>query len=304
MTKRRKSFTLVELLIAIGLLSLIMMLLLQLFSGAQKIWTSSEKTNNVYTDARVAMELMADELNTVQFSCGEKVDAQGAAVRDPDKDMIFSLDTEEGTDNDSCSVIFAAKRARDDNAIRFVSFRRGSGDDHDKLLMLVYSRKINERNFYGFFPPYKNHGSKRDTALSNLKSTINGLISTDDTEFCQVIAENVVAFKLTAYRLTPVTTDADGNITGGGELLKMTAEYTIDGTSVKCKPGDVREPPYMIEIQLTLLDHDSFGRWNDISDTTAKKNYLKQHQRTFTRNVYLGDRWALEKKALSGSTGN
>ena len=56
----------------------------------------------------------------------------------------------------------------------------------------------------------------------------------------------------------------------------------------------------MIAIQLTLLDADSYTRWQELTGT-AKDDYLKQHQRTFSRSVFLGDRWALE--AQSASTG-
>ena len=287
MTKRRKSFTLVELLIAVGLLSLIMMLLLQLFSGAQKIWTASEKTNNVYTDARVAMELMADLLNTVQFSHGEN----DAGERDKTKDMIFSLDTEGGTDKDSCCIVFAAKPARDlpmkNSTTRFISFRRGSGDESGtkgKLFMVIYSDKNNEKTFLSYFPAYKTLGNRtaaRNSLETQLKNLVNNYSSSDDgeNEFCQVIAENVVAFKLTAYTLD-----------NSGELKK------------KDDAADIAEPPYMIEMQLTLLDPDSYARWDELSGD-AKKDYLDQHKRTFTRNVFIGNRWALEAQEPSGSGG-
>ena len=70
MNRRRKFFTLIELLVAMGLLALLVMLMLQLFSGAQRLWVASEKRSNVYADARVAMELMAEMINAVQFSHG------------------------------------------------------------------------------------------------------------------------------------------------------------------------------------------------------------------------------------------
>ena len=284
MKKRRIPFTLVELLVAVGLLSLIMMLLLQLFSGARKIWTSNEKTNNVYADARVAMELMADLLNTVQFSHGED-DATGN--RDKTKDMIFSLDT---STNSGC-VIFAASAASrnlpvKNNPVCFVSFRLGDSGNNNtkgKLFMVVYSDKnaASDAEFYKYFPPYSSFGSSRDAAKNNLKTQMNSLVggysgtAEGENEFCQVIAENVVAFKLNAYVLD------------NQQLVKKSAS------------DDVAEPPHMIEIRLTVLDADSYTRWQEISDATAKSDYLKQHQRTFSRSVFIGDRWALEAQAAS-----
>lgn len=296
MTKRRTPFTLVELLIAVGLLSLIMMLLLQLFSGAQKIWIASEKTNNVYADARVAMELMTDLINTVQFSHGESADG---TTREKKLDMIFSLDTD-STDNDqeSSSIIFVSKTSRDlpmkDNSTRFISFRLGRyGNDDDtktrgKLFMLVYPDKKDEKKFYSFFPPYSEYGdvgstNLRQKALEALRTQLNALVtdfnSADkgENEYCQVIAENVVAFKMAAYTKGSLNKSDDSD--------------------------DVAEPPYMIEIQLTVLDRDSYKRWQELSGT-AKSDYLNQHKHTFTRNVFLGDRWALEVQSTgSGGSG-
>ena len=290
MKKHKKAFTLVELLIAVGLLSLIMMLLLQLFSGAQKMWIASEKTNNVYADARVAMELMADLINTVQFSHGEKLDSAGDVVRDTDTDMIFSLTTGEATDgNYSSSIYFISKTARDlpknSTNPRFISFRLDEG----KLLMTIYSDENSD--FYGFFPTYGTGTGTgtRDTAFkngaSNLKNKMDALAPGDDDnggekKECQIIAENVVSFKLTAYTLN-----------NSGKLEAQT------GTSADL----VKEPPYMVEMQLAVLDRDSYTRWKELSGN-AKTAYLDQHKRTFTRNVFIGDRWSLEaqKKIVSG----
>jgi len=289
MKKHKKAFTLVELLIAVGLLSLIMMLLLQLFSGVQKMWIASEKTNNVYADARVAMELMADLINTVQFSHGETLDGDDV-VRDTDTDMIFSLTTGEATDgNYSSSIYFVSKTTRDlpknSTNTRFISFRLDDG----KLLMTIYSDENSD--FYGFFPTYgTGTGSgTRDTAFkngaSNLKGKMDALAPGNDDnggekKECQIIAENVVSFKLTAYTLN-----------NSGKLEAQT------GTSADL----VKEPPYMIEMQLAVLDSDSYTRWQELSGN-AKTAYLDQHKRTFTRNVFIGDRWALEaqKKIVSG----
>ena len=313
MTKRRNRFTLIELLVAIGLLSLIMMLLFQLFSSAQKLWIASEKTNNLYSNARVSMELMADILNTVQFSHGEKDDGS----RNKEKDMIFSLDSKStftygGKHYDSNSVIFVAKTARElpmaNNPSRFISFRLGkfgtpafeNGEPSDedkntrgKLLMVVYSDKKgedeSESEFYKFFPVYTSYNGKRDSALTALKSKMDSLVTkfknstsaSGENEHCQVIAENVVEFKLTAFSRS----------IDDGELKKE-ADVT-----------DFPEPPYMIEIQITVLDPDSFKRWQQLSDNvpqgetqSPRTRYLEQNKHTFTRCVYIGNRWALEAK--------
>ena len=142
--------------------------------------------------------------------------------------------------------------------------------------MLIYSDKNNESTFYGFFPTY--NGGSRDTALAALKNQMDSLITnfknstsaSGENEFCQVISDNVVEFKLTAYGLN-----------GSNQLVK------------KADSSDLKEVPYMIEIQMTVLDPDSYQRWIELK---CNKDYLEQNKHTFTRNVYIGNRWALEAK--------
>ena len=293
MSKRRRSFTLVELLVAMGVLTLLVMLMLQLFGGAQKLWVANEKRSGIYADARAAMELMAELIGTVQFSCGEKLDENNVYQTDASQNTIFSLDTatKSGGKNSS-AITFLAKTSRDlpmkDNYCRFISFRLGSSNEaalRGKLLMLIYADKTSEDisaahkadDFYKLFPPYD---TNRDTVRNTLNGYFNTLIANfkgydgdGEYEHCQVIAENVVSFKLTAYTL-------EG--TGDSRALKKLAD-----------DADIKEPPYMLEIQLTMLDRDNYDKWQNISDNDAKENFLARHQRTFTRSVFIGNRWAL-----------
>ena len=306
MTKCGKKFTLIELLVAITLLSLIMMLLFQLFSGAQKIWIASEKTNNVYADARVAMELMAEQLNTVQFSYGETTNSQGNVVRDDTKNMIFSLTTgsADSAGNYSSSVVFVSKSPRNQQngsggadkevSICFIAFRRGisnSDEERDtsgKLFMVSYNLCSDTKSdFYKYFPNY-NNGSRNDALGSNWNSGLSQKLynliqnysdTQEESENCLVIAENVVSFRLIGYTLAGTPGVLTRNTGTGNDLLKV--------------------PPYMIEIQLTVLDPESYTRWRELSGT-AQSDYLDQHKRTFTRSVFIGNRWALEAKIPSG----
>src|SRR5574344_503545 len=64
MRNRLKNFTLVELLVSLGLLVILLGIMLQFLTGAQKLWNGSENRNNFYSDVRVAMDLMTSMLET------------------------------------------------------------------------------------------------------------------------------------------------------------------------------------------------------------------------------------------------
>ena len=51
-------FTLVELLVSMGVLLIILGFILQFFVGSQRLWQSMEQRNSLYADARVAMDVM------------------------------------------------------------------------------------------------------------------------------------------------------------------------------------------------------------------------------------------------------
>ena len=291
MKRRGKYFTLIELLVAMGLLALLVMLMLQLFSGAQRLWVASEKRSNVYADARVALELMAELLDGIQFSSGEVLNAADEYVAQPAQNTLFSIDstaTDATDDNASNRIIFLTKTSRDlpktDNDCRFISFRRGASSDdklRGKLLMVIYADKYDADNFYALFPPYS---SDRDTVMNTLKGYFNTLVTgfknhsgNGEYEYCQVLAENVVSFKISAYRISNAGTNK-GKLVDAGDS------------------NDIDIPPYMLTLQMTVLDADNYEKWRNIANDTAKKNFLIQHQRTFSRNVFIGNRWALDSE--------
>ena len=274
---RKKHFTLIELLVAMGLFSLLVVLMLQLFSGAQRLWIASDKRNNIHSDARVAMELMSDLISSVVFSCGEDINGN----RDTGKDAVFSLDTvnkDTAENTDSNTITLAVRTNRDlpkkENNTRFISFRRGSGSNRGKLYMTVFCDKRDENAFYNYFPPYGIAGSGVENR-SQAKSALNAALVPSDAEgveeYNQVIAENVVGLKFTSYELT-----------GSPEEMTKQSDDT-----------DIAEPPYLIQIQLSLLDKDSYDIYTDMPDGDARDKFLDRNKRTFTRSVFIGNRWAL-----------
>lgn len=271
---RKQPFTLIELLVSMGLLTLLVMLMLQLFSGAQRLWIASEKRSNIYADARVALELMSDLVNLTYFTYGEN--AGGSA--DPDQDMVFSID--KSGDNDF--IIFAARTNRllphKDSNIRFISFRCGSGtDDKDKLYMTVCADSGSaqhpnsasfEDQFYNYFPPFgeSGHPANRDAARAALNTELTP--NSDENKYSQVIAENVVGMSIIAYKLQN------------------------DGTVIQVVASDIKQPPYQLEIQLSVLNQDDYAKYKELTGDAAKR-FLAQHKYTFTRSIFLGNRWAL-----------
>ena len=64
--KKQNNFTLMELLVSMGVFCVLLVIMLQFFSSSQKLWVSSEAKRNIYRDGNVAMELICTMLQNIQ----------------------------------------------------------------------------------------------------------------------------------------------------------------------------------------------------------------------------------------------
>ena len=63
----RHKFTLVELLAAMAVFSVLLLVSMQLFSGVQRVWVRAEQKTNSFADSRAAMEFIAARLQTMVY---------------------------------------------------------------------------------------------------------------------------------------------------------------------------------------------------------------------------------------------
>ncbi|MDD5699479.1 MAG: hypothetical protein PHH77_12770 [Victivallaceae bacterium] len=80
MTIRRKyrirHYTLVEVMVAMGIFLIMMTIMMQFFTSAQGLWSLSSKKNMLYSDARVAMNLMTREIRSMLY-CNDETGGSG-----------------------------------------------------------------------------------------------------------------------------------------------------------------------------------------------------------------------------------
>ena len=298
---QRKSgwrFTLVELLVAMSVFSLLLVLMMQFFSGAQKIWVSTEEKNNLYADARVAMDLIATFLQGTYFSQGGS--GGNSAATDTHKGVPFVI--ENGT-SEKAEIYFPTQTQMDliENAgeIVFVTFQRGetnsttpANDRSNELRMAILSDSPDDNASVGdfslLFPPYNSATTgvgfaNRNAAETRIKELLQDKIKEkidsydpDKTEYhnqCIILLDNVTAFR----------------------IIPMKTEKFKSATSTDDKgEDDLSQIPFLVEIQLSLMDKKSYELWKELKDSNAEraKEFRLQHEHTFSRTVYLGDRWS------------
>ncbi len=66
-----RHYTIVEVMVAMGIFLIMMTIMMQFFTSAQKVWNLASKKNMMYADARVAMNLMTREIQSMLYSNDE-----------------------------------------------------------------------------------------------------------------------------------------------------------------------------------------------------------------------------------------
>ncbi len=192
---RKSSFTLLEIIVAMGVFSLLMAMTMQFFSGAQRIWSSSESRNTVYSDARVAMDLMATLLQATYF----KVDTTPFVIN-------------ANGNNDTYKIYFFTKsglRPRGNTSLFCASFQ--VDDQHTLKIVTICDEDTVYKNLFVIAP------NKRTQLVQKLDNDIKN--NTNTTE----IIPNVTTFKI-----TPGVNDY------GNQKIDWTQDATTDTTEPFC----------------------------------------------------------------------
>lgn len=73
--KIKRCFTLLELMVSMGVFAILMLALMQFFSSAQNIWTASNTKTELYENAKIAMNLIATDLMNLYYEHGKPGDS-------------------------------------------------------------------------------------------------------------------------------------------------------------------------------------------------------------------------------------
>ena len=264
---RRINFTLIELLAAMAVFSILLVVSMRLFSGAQQIWMRSEQKTDTFASARTAMEFIASRMQTIYYHNDEPfeiIDDEITEGRPEDGEM------------DSIWFISNMPDADGSKHLHFVKFRlenpTGSDPRAGMLQLLKYMGDKNYQTYSKLFPPYTGRrGKTYDKAVDRIKKVFEKIEDKDDLKVDNWktgvdIIENVVGFKLRRF---PVRYS-------GIEVVGLDTEKPI-----------VESAPYLIEVELRILDsRESFLRWKN--NASERDEIFAEHGYTFQRAILLG----------------
>jgi type II secretory pathway pseudopilin PulG len=296
--RRNNPFTLLELILAMGILSVIMVLMLSFFSAAQKVWMTSSANAEIYENARVAMDLMTRDLQSALYNNENSTKGIYPFWHESDNRINFISATNVGDAND-ISNIREVKYARSDGTITPDDLRNGTplkagwlvrsvtgdfsidpADANDK------TKPLNKYNF-ALFP-----GSDGDTQRTyKIFKEIAGGTDTakGSSSYFNYVVPYVVSLKFTCYNsLVQDMRDINDDGDNADAVYNFNSSNTAAPTPF----------PYAIKIDIVLLDRASWSKWramggvvaNPDSDAAGPKAFRKSHQRSFTKMIFFGER--------------
>ena len=271
--KRRSNFTLVELMVAMGVFVILLMVSMQIFSGARKLWVSSEQKNSAFAAARTAMEFVAARIQTAIYTENmpfEISNRQGSGAQQHYEEIFFATSIPMNRRVQNASGVWVNLDVYD---VRFIGFRRNTSG---VLEMRIFSDRINGSspysNFARLLPPYRRRrGSSGGMTYTNACGVIASHLNNASGNDLVEIIENVTSFKLIPFNMAGRAANA---------RVQMDTADTIQRTL-----------PYLLEIEISIIDSkDNFRRWLNAANAAEREEIETESGYTFRRAVLLGDR--------------
>jgi type II secretory pathway pseudopilin PulG len=268
---QKKNFTLIELIAAMGVFSIIMLLLISFFSSAQSIWNLTRQKNAMYENARISLDLMARDIQCIYYEY-EKIPfyhypGTGAVN---DTEALYFVSATNVLPNYDCNTRLC------EIAYKFYNqdvSTAGAWTGHGWLVRSVTGDDKTTPNaawnYYGKptekqaaeTPPL---GKVYDASDSSFAFTQNS----NSRDVFNTVIPNVVNLSFKCFK-------NDGAL--------------IDPADISADYRNSKMIPYSIMIELTLLDRESWLKWKAVGGLPTDP-LLLNNRRVFSRTVLIGER--------------
>ena len=214
-------FTLLEVLVSMGVFSLLMLALMQFFSAAQGVWDKTGSRAEMVDSARIAMSLLQDDLAASYY----QNDYDGGNFQ------FFDYDT-----SNTNRIIFAAQKEDGNAEIRYL-WDSSTGKLHR------YIKKEADAGFASGSPnpTWFTRGNPSKDWVSQMK---NHAAPADDSE---MILENVLSFEIKCYPRA-------------GNTISTTNSTLPDSTGSLSGSYKYAQIPYLVNVTMVLISQDALDK--------------------------------------------
>ena len=198
MRKIRKSFfTLLEVLVSMGVFSLLMLALMQFFSAAQGVWERTGNKAELFDSAKTAMDIIANDLACAYYEMDHDSNYQFFSISSGDpSQVVFATQKEDG----SAQIYYKWVDVSDTTTKHFWKLHRVEKKESDVFTSGTATPAVNWFTRSG-----------KTAWITDMSGTVlyTGT-ENKDTPYC--LAENVLDFSIRAYKksdlASPITVSA------------------------------------------------------------------------------------------------
>jgi GxxExxY protein len=251
LSKKSPAFSLLELLVAVSVLSILLVVLLNIVQGATSLWRGSENKVEAYREARAALQVMSSDLKNILPTTNTDFFRTNLTSYPSPTNLTFlaalpisSQDTT-SSKSDICAVGY------------FVAY--------DNKSPVAGNNGRQSYNLYRYFV------ESNETFANLTANPTTALTASLDTNHCEILARNVVSFNAT-YSVT--------NASGGFDPWTQSATYPMPQV-VEIKVTAVNN-----ERTMRFGARGASGEWDTFSANTNAPDYLK-NTKTFTTRINL-----------------
>jgi len=273
--KSRSAFTLIEIMVATVIMVVLVGLVIQITSEVLKVWNRSSGKLAANAEARIAMDLLTQDLETAVFRNNGQQWLRVESPQNPEGPYndqtvalkLFSpaLDRDQSSSGDICAIGYR------------LSYREAYDRADDKIYALYRSIARPDDTFNLLM------GSSSDTSSPQLKLEAQSFWDKADIEVDNnYLAGNIVDFKVILYEDDGTATPNPVNWSPATDAL-LPGDYAFGGTNVTL----ITNPLIYAEIRLTVLSDEGLRILENLTGSGYANvvDVVREHGDVFTRRV-------------------
>lgn len=273
--KSKRAFTLIEIMVATVIMVVLVGLVIQITSEVLKVWNRSSGKLSANAEARIAMDLLTQDLETAVFRSNGQQWLRVESPQNPagpynDQTValkLFSpaLDRDQSSPGDICAIAYR------------LSYRPAYTGATDSIYALYRSIAKPDDTFNLLM------GSLSDTSSPQLELNGQGFWDQADIEVdANYLAGNIVDFKVILYEDDGTSVPNPVNWNPSTSSL-LPGDYAYGGTNATT----VTNPLLYAEIRLTVLSDEGLRILENLNGSgyADVNDVVREHGEIFTRRV-------------------
>lgn len=243
LSKKSKAFTLLELLVAISVLSILLVILLNIVQGATNLWRTSENKVEAYREARAALQVMSTDLKNILASTNTAF-FRTNLTNSPNLGFLATLPTSL-QDTNSLSDVCT------------VGYFRAYGDKSP----VAGASGRQSYNLYRYFV-------ESNETFTNLTSSSGSVLDWDSKKTPEILARNILSFNPTYF-----VTNASGALTPWVQSASAPMPNVVE----------IQITAVNNERTMRFGARQTSVEWDEFANNTNASDYLKNTKTFTTR---------------------